>query len=68
MLVITGLTIGVVIAFFLFKKSSHLLPIPDNLTTFDNPLFFSNEQSQPATNKLIETGKEENPEPVKTMW
>ncbi|XP_070700691.1 macrophage mannose receptor 1-like [Pempheris klunzingeri] len=66
-LVITGISILAVTAFFLIKKSAHLLPIPDNLRTFENPLFFSNGQSKPDTSKLIENTEPENPEPLTTM-
>ncbi|KAM8728446.1 macrophage mannose receptor 1-like [Acanthopagrus schlegelii] len=66
--VIIGLAIiGAVVAFFLFKKNGHRLPIPGKLTTFDNPLFFSNGQSQPDTvdtTQLVENAEEENPEPI----
>nr|XP_020447068.1 macrophage mannose receptor 1-like [Monopterus albus] len=52
------LTVG---AFFLYKKSPHILP------TFENPLYFDSQRSQPDvvdTNKLIENAEEENPEPI----
>ncbi|XP_037642854.1 macrophage mannose receptor 1-like [Sebastes umbrosus] len=69
--VISGIAIGAFIAYFLlYKKSAHRLPIPDKLTTFDNPLFFSNEQSQPyvvETNNLVENAEEESPEPIITV-
>uniref|UniRef100_A0AAQ5XYV6 Mannose receptor, C type 1b n=1 Tax=Amphiprion ocellaris TaxID=80972 RepID=A0AAQ5XYV6_AMPOC len=67
--VIAGLAVGVVIAFFVFKKRGHPLPFPDSLTTFDNPLFFNNKQPQPDlvdTNKLIENAEEEHSELVVT--
>ncbi|XP_053185960.1 macrophage mannose receptor 1-like [Scomber japonicus] len=51
----------IVTAFFFYKKSPRPLP------TFDNPLYFGNERSQPDvvdTNKLIEKAEEENPEPI----
>ena len=54
-------------AVILVKKFAHRLPIPVKLTTFDNPLFFGNERSQPGvadTSKLVENAEEENPEPV----
>ncbi|XP_018531719.1 macrophage mannose receptor 1 isoform X2 [Lates calcarifer] len=70
-LTIAGITVVAMIALFLLNKSGRHLPIPDKLTTFDNPLFFSNEQSPPD---VVDTGnstgmnaEEENPEPVKTM-
>ncbi|XP_044077015.1 macrophage mannose receptor 1-like [Siniperca chuatsi] len=69
-LVIIVIAMGAVTAFFLFKKSGRCFPIPDRLTTFDNPLFFSNEQSQSDvvdTKKLLENAEEENPEPIITM-
>ncbi|XP_059200605.1 macrophage mannose receptor 1-like [Centropristis striata] len=64
--VLTGLAMGAAIAFFLIKKFSHRLPIPAKLSTFENPLFFSNQQSD-DTNKLIENEEEENPEPIITL-
>ncbi|XP_078120279.1 macrophage mannose receptor 1-like isoform X1 [Sander vitreus] len=54
----------IVIAFFLYKKSPRPLP------TFDNPLYFDSERSQPDvvdTNKLIENAEVENPEPIITL-
>ncbi|XP_042285556.1 macrophage mannose receptor 1-like isoform X1 [Thunnus maccoyii] len=54
----------IVTAFFLYKKSPRPLP------TFDNPLYFGSERSQPDvvdTNKLIEKAEEENPEPIITL-
>ncbi|XP_040911919.1 macrophage mannose receptor 1-like [Toxotes jaculatrix] len=54
----------IVTAFFLYKKSPRLIP------TFDNPLYFGSERSQPDvvdTNKLIEKAEEENPEPIITL-
>ncbi|KAM9349891.1 macrophage mannose receptor 1-like [Symphorus nematophorus] len=66
-LVITGIAMGGVISFFLFKKNRHRLPIPDRLTVFDNPLFFSNERSRSDVvdrNKLVVNAEEENPEPA----
>ncbi|KAI3374792.1 hypothetical protein L3Q82_021350, partial [Scortum barcoo] len=62
-LVIAVIVIGMVIALFLFKKSGRRLPIPEKLSTFDNPLFFSNEQRQSAlvdTKKLVANAEEEN--------
>ncbi|KAM7379548.1 hypothetical protein PAMP_005094 [Pampus punctatissimus] len=69
LLVIIGIAVGAVTAIFLFKKSGRRLTIPKK-TTFDNPLFFSNEQSEPtlvATNKLVVNAEEENPESVKPV-
>ena len=70
--VIIGLAIiGAVVAFLLFKKNGHRLPIPGKLTTFDNPLFFSNGQSQADTvdtTQLVDNAEEENPEPIITIW
>uniref|UniRef100_UPI003AB09028 macrophage mannose receptor 1-like n=1 Tax=Centroberyx gerrardi TaxID=166262 RepID=UPI003AB09028 len=63
-LVITVIAILAVIGFFLYKKSGRPLP------TFDNPLYFDGERSQPDvvdTNKLIENAEEENPEPIITL-
>ncbi|XP_035526281.1 macrophage mannose receptor 1-like [Morone saxatilis] len=68
--VITAIAIGAVIALFIFKKKGHRLPVIDKLTTFDNPLFFNNEQLEPGvvdTNKLVENAEEENPEPLLTV-
>lgn len=70
-LVIIGIAMGTAIAFFLFKKSGRRLPIPEKLTTFDNPLFFNNERSQNnlvATNKLAVNAEEENAGSVQTVW
>lgn len=52
-LVISALVTGIVIVFFLFKKSGHRLHIPEKLTAFDNPLF-KNERAQPD---LVDTDK-----------
>ncbi|KAF7668435.1 hypothetical protein LDENG_00014620 [Lucifuga dentata] len=63
-LVITVISMLAVIAFFLYKKSGRPLP------TFDNPLYFGGEKSQPDvvdTNKLIENAQEENTEPMITL-
>lgn len=63
-LVITAVSTVIVIGFFLYKKS----PVP--LPTFDNPLYFDSERSQPDvvdTNKLIENAEVENPEPIITL-
>ncbi|XP_039999699.1 macrophage mannose receptor 1-like [Xiphias gladius] len=66
--VITVIAIGGVIAFFLFKKYGRRLPIPDILTTFDNPLFFRNEQSPSEVADISKPNAEkENPEPLITM-
>ncbi|KAM7379550.1 hypothetical protein PAMP_005096 [Pampus punctatissimus] len=54
----------IIIAFFLYKKS------PKPLPTFDNPLYFDSERSQPDvvdTNKMIENAEEENPEPILSL-
>ncbi|XP_019969273.2 macrophage mannose receptor 1b [Paralichthys olivaceus] len=51
----------IAIGFFIYKKAPHTLP------TFDNPLYFNSERSQPDvvdTNKLIEKAEEETPEPI----
>ncbi|XP_040911920.1 macrophage mannose receptor 1-like [Toxotes jaculatrix] len=45
--VMAGIALGAVIAFYLFKKSGRHLPILDRLANFDNPLFISNQQSSP---------------------
>lgn len=69
--IIIGLAIIGAVVFFLFKKNGHRLPIPGKLTTFDNPLFFSNGQSQADTvdkTQLVENAEEENPEPIITIW
>ncbi|KAM9845227.1 macrophage mannose receptor 1b [Aulostomus maculatus] len=60
-LVITFTSALLVIAFFVYKKAPRVLP------TFDNPLYFDSERSQPDvvdTNKLIEKAEEESPEPI----
>ncbi|XP_061834761.1 macrophage mannose receptor 1b isoform X1 [Nerophis lumbriciformis] len=60
-LIITLTSSLIVLAFFLYKKSSRSLP------TFDNPLYFGRERTQPDvvdTNKLIEKAEEEIPEPI----
>ncbi|KAM9323120.1 macrophage mannose receptor 1-like [Pholidichthys leucotaenia] len=59
-LVIAVIAIGAIIAVVLFKNCHHQLPIPDNLTSFDNPLFF-NKQSEVdlvSTNVLAEKAVE----------
>lgn len=43
---ITVTAIGIVIIIFLLKKSGICQSISENLTTFDNPMFFNNEQVQ----------------------
>ncbi|XP_078029223.1 macrophage mannose receptor 1-like [Epinephelus lanceolatus] len=61
--VVMGLAMGVIVAFFICKKFNHRVPIPDMLTTFDNPLFFNNEQPPPDvadTSILVENAKEDN--------
>ncbi|XP_068593729.1 macrophage mannose receptor 1b [Cebidichthys violaceus] len=63
-LIITITSTLIVVAFFLYKKS------PRSLPTFDNPLYFDSERSQPDvvdTNKLIENVEVENPEPIITL-
>ncbi|KAM3850436.1 macrophage mannose receptor 1-like [Diretmus argenteus] len=67
--VIMVITILAVVAFFLYKKSGRPFP------TFNNPLYFDGERSQPDvvdTNELIENAEdenaeEENPEPIITL-
>ncbi|XP_049454398.1 macrophage mannose receptor 1-like isoform X1 [Epinephelus fuscoguttatus] len=69
-LVITAIAIGTVITLFLFKKSGHRLLIPGKSSTFDNPLFFTNERAKPGpvdTNKLVANAEEEDPVPVTTV-
>lgn len=53
-LLITAIAIGIFIVLFLFKKSGRHLPVPEKTTTFDNPVFVSNEQSQ---QDLVDTNK-----------
>lgn len=51
-------------AFLVYKKSPRLIP------TFDNPLYFESDRSQPDvvdTNRLIENAEVENPEPIITL-
>ncbi|XP_051266208.1 macrophage mannose receptor 1 [Dicentrarchus labrax] len=63
-LMITLVSTLMVIAFFVYKRSPRPLP------TFDNPLYFDSERSQPDvvdTNKLIENAEVENPEPILTI-
>ncbi|XP_054452124.1 macrophage mannose receptor 1-like [Anoplopoma fimbria] len=62
-LVITLIAIGTVIALFLFKKSGRRLPIPEKLSTFDNPTF--NDVVDP--NKLVANAEEENPGPDRAV-
>ncbi|XP_030015951.1 macrophage mannose receptor 1-like [Sphaeramia orbicularis] len=69
-IVITGIVMGIFIALFIFKKSGHRLPIPEKLTTFDNPLFSSNKQSEPNvadTSKLVDNAEEDNHQPIMTI-
>lgn len=69
-LVIAAISTGTGIALFLFKKSGHRLPVPEKLSTFDNPLFFNNERSKSDlvdTNKLVANAEEENPGAVITV-
>lgn len=59
--VIAGIAMGAILAFFLFKKSVYLSPIPVTVTSFANPLLFSNDQSQSDvadSNKLLENAAE----------
>ncbi|KAF3698790.1 Macrophage mannose receptor 1 [Channa argus] len=63
-LVITITSALIAVAVFIYKKSPRPLP------TFDNPLYFGGQQSQPDvvdTNKLIENAEIENPEPIITL-
>ncbi|XP_034038866.1 macrophage mannose receptor 1-like [Thalassophryne amazonica] len=63
-LVITAISTLAVVAFFIYKRPHPLL------STFDNPLYFDSERSQPDvvdTNKLIEKADEVNPEPIITL-
>lgn len=63
-LVIAGISTLIAAGFFLYKKSPAALP------TFDNPLYFDGERSQPDvvdTNKLIENAEAENLEPIITL-
>lgn len=63
-LVIAGVSTLIAAGFFLYKKSPTALP------TFDNPLYFDGERSQPDvvdTNKLIENAEAENLEPIITL-
>ncbi|KAG8014276.1 Macrophage mannose receptor 1 [Nibea albiflora] len=69
-LVIIVIVICTAIALFLFKKSGRRLPIPEKLTTFDNPLFFNNDRHRSEmvdTNKLVANAEEEHPGPVVTV-
>ncbi len=66
-LIIMVISTLMVMGFFFYKKSPRPLP------TFDNPLYFGSERSQPDvvdTNKLIENAEVhvENPEPIITLW
>uniref|UniRef100_A0A3Q3W752 Mannose receptor, C type 1b n=1 Tax=Mola mola TaxID=94237 RepID=A0A3Q3W752_MOLML len=68
--VIAGIFIVVVMAFFFVKKKGLRVPIPGNLTTFDNPVFVNNEQLKPGmvdTSMLVENAEEDNTEPVSTI-
>ncbi|XP_033959747.1 macrophage mannose receptor 1-like isoform X1 [Pseudochaenichthys georgianus] len=61
-LIITVTSTLIAFGFFVYKKA----PRP-TLPTFDNPLYFDRERSQPDvvdTNKLIENAEEENLEPI----
>ncbi|XP_008284987.1 macrophage mannose receptor 1-like [Stegastes partitus] len=67
---IAGIAVGAVIAFFIYKKHGHRLPILASSATFDNPLFFSSRQPQPDvvdTKKLIENAEEGTAELVVTI-
>ncbi|KAG7228999.1 hypothetical protein INR49_013232 [Caranx melampygus] len=66
-LVFVGIAIVAAIAFFLFKKSHRHLTIPGKITTFDNPLFFSNDQSPPDVVDIGAKEEDTNNEPVPTM-
>lgn len=51
-------------AFVIYKKSPRLIP------TFDNPLYFESDRTQPDvvdTNRLIENAEVENTEPIITL-
>lgn len=64
-LIITVISTLMALGFFFYKKSPRPLP------TFDNPLYFGTERSQPDvvdTNKLIENAEAENPEPIIALW
>ncbi|XP_061588555.1 macrophage mannose receptor 1-like [Cololabis saira] len=66
-LVTIVIVLGMLIVVFFWKKSGHHLSIPNNLATFDNPLFFSNNRSQSElvdTKQLVENSEEENSQPV----
>lgn len=70
MLTIIGISVGAIVAIFLFKKSGRRLPMPQKLTTFDNPMFFNNERAQPNvvdSSKLVVNAEEEDPGSVKTV-
>lgn len=63
-LVIVVISTLMAMAFFIYKRSPRPLP------TFDNPLYFDGEQSQPDvvdTNKLIENAEVEHQEPIITL-
>ncbi|XP_073347649.1 macrophage mannose receptor 1-like [Pagrus major] len=69
-LVLSAIIIVIGIALILFKKSGRRFPIPKKFTTFDNPLFFSNERSRSNVvdkNKLVVNEMEENPAPAATV-
>ncbi|XP_047223891.1 macrophage mannose receptor 1-like isoform X2 [Girardinichthys multiradiatus] len=51
-LLVAGIAVGAGIAFALFKKSGHHLPIPGRLAVFDNPLF-SNKRSDLLDSKNL---------------
>lgn len=70
-LVITVIAIGTVIIFLIIKKSGCHLPLLKKSSTFDNPLFFNNEQSQPnlvESNNMAANGEKEEPGSAVTVW
>ncbi|XP_047445392.1 macrophage mannose receptor 1-like [Mugil cephalus] len=69
-LVIAVIAIGTVTVLFFLKKSGVRIAIPEKLTTFDNPLFFSNERHQAGqvdTNKLVGNAEEDDSGTVRTV-
>ncbi len=66
-LVIAATAIGTVITVILFKKSGRRLPIPERLSTFDNPLFFNNQSDLVDAKKLVANAEEENPGAIITV-
>ncbi|XP_076004107.1 macrophage mannose receptor 1-like isoform X1 [Genypterus blacodes] len=64
--IITGFAMGAAIVFFIHKRSRHLAPIQEKLTTFENPVFHSNEQCNSDgvdTSKLVENTSDQSSEP-----